>query len=1334
MNIRNVSIFCFLTFLSICAQGIKFEHYSDEQGLSQNSVRHIVQDNSGLLWLGTFSGLTSFDGNSFTVYHSKLKSPKSINNDDITALVINHQSNEMWIGTRNGLTRQDLKTCRFETFLPEKNNPNSLPDAEIRALYIDKFNRLWIGTKDNGLCFYSTESNVFTKVEINGFNYIKSIYEDSNGHIWIGSYETGGVAQITLNNEGDIDQIKKYTLSSPGSKELNPYVYFIYQDDKADIFAGTREGLYKLNKIQDTFAQLPLPNTSTRNLLGPYFICVAQAPDGKYWIGTLGGLIVCDHLENISTGKYNWYYSALSDKSSLVDNSISALFFDHSGTLWIGTENGLDKYDTYQNQFKSIKNISALINGKIPRISGIAQTCDDKLIVSTHNNGLFIGQNNKFSVLPCPYKKIASIYTSNGKTFYCGLWNGNILQYNYINKRAKLLNVGFNENPTVAFTTLENGKLFIGSHGDGAVIFDTQSRSFEELNPYFFHGIEINQVVSDGKETLWMAAERGVVKFNRKNNKAQIYAPEKLNIDYAKDIAIDAKGTVWVATKKGLCYFDSTADKLIPVALPGELRNEWITDIRFEQKGNLWLNFNNNKVGKYNPSTKQFTIYQINSGNRLDIFSNRGFLLFNDSLVYLAGKDGIIYFPTNGIKNNIVSDPPFITEVKVQNQKILPGETINGKVILNEVINYSKKMVLDYVNRNFSLSFSSPSYVNVRLNKFQYMLEGFDKEWITADNNSRNIQYTNLPPDEYIFKVRTKNSNGHWSKISAYKIIIRPPFWMTWKCILLFVVVVSLITYLVHKQIRKSMRLKHELILEKVKREKDEKLNNEKLRFFTNISHEFRTPISLILGPAKQLLEDENISNYQKNRINLILNNSGRLLTMVNQLLDFRKAQTGKLRLKVSETDILLLTQNIFKSFKSLASEKKIKLNLTAENTRFSGWLDQDKYDKILYNLLSNAIKYTRRYGNIDLFIALKNDGKKLVVEVSDDGIGIPPESQKKIFSRFYQVEKDKAENTGSGIGLSLVKSLVKIHKAKIQVHSEPGKGSIFRVEIPIDKNSYKNTEIFDVTGVTVNSESHATNKARKKIQTTSLKEKILVIDDNLELRNFIAEYLSDSYKVYEAENGARGLQVCRQVKPMLCIADIKMPEKDGFEFCSDLKKDFSISHIPVILLTALSENENIIKGYKLGADGYMTKPFDPALLKTRIENIIKTRLALKAKFSEEVESTINILSHSPADENFMKELNRLVESQLNKPNLKIDFLCKEMGTSSSKLYRKIKELTDLSPNEFIRTLRLKKSAQILKTKKYNVSEVSDMVGFNDPLYFSRCFKKQFGISPSNLL
>lgn len=1337
-------IILFTLFLSsrLHAEDIKLEHYSRENGLSHNSVRHIVQDEHGLLWLGTFKGLNRFDGQRFTPYLSSSKLANRINNDDITALEIDEDSDVMWIGTRDGLTRFDLRTHQFTTFLHDKDNPKSIPDSEIRSIYIDHFNRIWVGTKDSGLCIYDEKNQTFSSVQLDGFSYVKSIFEDINGHVWVGSFDTGGISKITLGKDGEIIDVKLYNLFVKAANIINPYVYFIFQDEKSDLFIGTREGLFKWNKQEDVFELQPIHDSTFRETIGPYFVCIARAPDGKYWLGTIGGIIVCDRLEDIAKGHFQWYYSKRSEKTSLVDNSVSALYFDRTGLLWIGTDNGLDKYDPFKNQFKTINSFSLVVDGIIPRISDYAKTYDDQLMVATHNSGLFLKDNNEFKALNREYVDISGVYTPDGKVFYCGLWSGKILVYNYVSNTSKLLDLGFKSAPVFAFKELANGHLIIGSHGSGAVILNPQTLKVDSTFQKKFPSIEINQVTATKDGIIWLTTENGVVSYDSECHQTKVYNSkdgeiESLSNNSAKAICIDDSGKIWVSTRLGLNYYKPDIDDFIQVDDPQELRDNWITDIIKDKNGNLWLNLNNGEVGCFNPADNSLITYDVGSGNRLDIFSNKGFLLFKDSVVYVTGKDEIIHFSMNDLKDYLRADPPFISEVKVQNKTVLPGDVINGEVVLNEDINYSRRIELEYVNRNFSLSFSSPSYANTRLNRYQYMLEGFDEEWITIDNNATNIQYTNLYPKNYTFKIRSANSNGQWSDISSYQIIIKSPFWLTYKAILLTLTFLLITIYLVHRQLKKSWVLKQELLMEKVHREREDKLNHEKLRFFTNISHELRTPISLILGPAKQLAEEGLNTDYQKSRIGLILQNSNRLYNLVNQLLDFRKAQNGELKLKVSKTDILLYSQNIFHSFDGLVKEKKIAYHLICEYNELIGWIDGDKYDKILYNLLSNAIKFTNKYGVVDLFLGInqnENGSRKLIVEVSDDGIGIPEESQHKIFKRFYQVENTKDDHTGSGIGLSLVNSLVKVHKSTIKLKSAPEKGSVFTIEIPIDKESYEEDEVFDFELKSTDSILPIISETRTKTFSTELKEKVLVIEDNKELRDYIADFLSDYYKVYKAENGEEGLQVCRHVKPIVCIADVMMPVMDGFEFCETLKNDERISHISVILLTALSDNENQIKGYKMGADGYLTKPFDPSLLKTRIENIIKARAELKAQFSGDMESNVDVLTHSPVDEEFLKKLSAIIENNIDDTNLTGNVLCSELGTSSSTLYRKVKELTDLSPNEFIRTIRLKKAVQLLKSKRNNVSEVSDMVGFNDPYYFSRCFKKQFGFPPSNLL
>jgi ligand-binding sensor domain-containing protein len=541
------------------AQNIKFEHYNDDNGLSHNSVRHIVQDRKGLLWFGTFSGLNRFDGYQFKNYLSSSPGENKLHNDDITALELDEKSNHLWIGTRKGLTLFKMDTHVFTTFLPQKNDPNSLPEEEIRSVYVDKFKRVWVGTKTKGVYLFFLKENRFEKIPIKGFDYVKEIFEDKKGNIWVGSYEKGSVAKITLDNKGAIVKINDYTLFVPNSNVKNPYVNFIYEDAKSDIFVGTRQGLYKLDKATDKFVNLYIENKEIRANLGPYFLSVVQAPDGKYWVGTLGGLLVCKQLEDIQKGDYKWYYSVLSDDTSIVDNLVSALYFDASGVLWIGTEDGLDKYDPYENQFTLNKDISRHIGNQAPRIRGFSKTYDGKVIVATSHNGLFISNGNAFMPLHNNDKDIASIYSDDGKIFYCGLWNGNVMVYNYVTNTSKEISLGFESSAVFAFCRIGAHTMMVGSFGEGAIILDTKTLVVQGSKGKLLPGFQINAIEKDNKNTIWFATETGVVRYNNTSGKIETYrslskiengAPYDDNVS---DVMLDKKGKVWASTRYGLC-------------------------------------------------------------------------------------------------------------------------------------------------------------------------------------------------------------------------------------------------------------------------------------------------------------------------------------------------------------------------------------------------------------------------------------------------------------------------------------------------------------------------------------------------------------------------------------------------------------------------------------------------------------------------------------------------------------------------------------------------------------------------------------------------------------
>ncbi len=792
---HNMTLALILVGLTITnAQNLKFEHINDNNGLSHSAVRHIVQDDNGFLWLGTFSGLNRFDGYQFKSYLSSDSGTNKIGNDDITDLELDQETKNLWIGTRNGLSLFELDKKVFTTFLPEKDNPSSLPDKEIRSLHVDKFKRVWVGTKTKGLYILDTTTQEFSQIPIKGFEYIKEIFEDKNGHIWVGTYGTGGVAKITLDDNGEIVQKVEYTLAIPGSTSINPYINFIYEDHKSDIFIGTRAGLYRLDNTANAFENLEIKDSAIRENLGPYFLSVARSPDNKYWVGTLGGLLVCDALEDIAKGNFEWHYTVLSDDTSLVDNLISALYFDPSGILWIGTEDGLDKYDPYENQFNLNKTISKYIGNQVPRIRGFSETYDKKLITATRHNGLFILEGHTFRPLFKKSYDIASIYSKDGKTFFCGLWDGSVLVYDYLKNSSKIIDVGFKKSAVLSFLDIGQNRMIIGSFGEGATIINNESLIMDASIGHLFGNSSINNMaISNTGNAIWFATEDGVLQYDIKSSETRSYNANLgdktfLPHDNVSDVLVDDTGVVYAATRLGLARYDEAQDNFIALNEPKELARKWVTDLALDKNGSLWLNMNENIIAKleYNLMDNDLQIYEVNSGNRLEVFGSSGFYHFNDSMIYLAGKNGVISYSPYTIVEDLWAPKPFITEFLVQNKEVFHGAEINGQKFLSKGLNFEKEITLNYKNRNFSLQFSSPSFSNQRQNKFEYKLEGFNDDWVIADGDARTVQYTNLYPGAYTFKVRASNSNGYWSDEVAYKIKVEPPFWLTYKAFFLF--------------------------------------------------------------------------------------------------------------------------------------------------------------------------------------------------------------------------------------------------------------------------------------------------------------------------------------------------------------------------------------------------------------------------------------------------------------------------------------------------------------------------------------------------------------------
>ena len=1322
----------FFIISSFCrAQDVVFEHFLDDKEFSYNSIRDITQDGKGFLWLATFSGVYRFEGKSFKKYQfdpNKL----SIPSDDVTSIVYDSLRNCIWAGTDNGLTQFDLLTDSIKLITGKSINTNQeIAHLQIRSILLDEKSNLWVGTKKSGLFVYTNQGECY-KIPTPGISYIKTIFKDKYQQLWLGS-TSAGIVRIKVNQNYNLDTYDLYRENIPEYPDAEaPLVNFFMESDEGKLFVGSIQGLYYFDELEEKFI-LHKSFGSSQGDLKNFFTSYLKRSNGEHWFGTHEGIIKVKNLTALQVENFNQFTHKDKDDKSLSNNLIHNLFEDRYGVIWVGSENGLSKFDPFKNQFKPL-NHPIFSNLKANAVTSFAESYDHQLLIGNIYEGIVQKKGNTFSHV-LPQYRVCSITTKDSITFWIGTWNSELIKFNIKDKSYEVYKPNLqNAPPIYSLAKVSEKLLLVGTYGNGLQFFNTQTGKIYE--PNFLSGYEfpenINKIFQDSEGLVWLGTEGGLIYLNLVTKAIVNYvantALSKLPSNSVKDIVEDKKGRLWVATKKGLCFVEKT-EKGNSLATISKM-NQWITDIAIDKKGVLWLNINNNRLASYNPQTQKHLKFTVNNGIRTILNSKRGFYFWADSLLYVGGEDGIIYLDPHQVSTFEHYTPPVFSELKVRNEIINPGKLINDQQILDKQIAYTDCIQLNYDNNSFGLSFFSPDYINYNTKLFRYKLAPLETAWIEVlPDQPFTIQYTYLPVGDHTLYVSSRNLNSDWTEPRAITISINPPIWRTYYAYAFYALLVVIALYFWRKNVIRNINLKNALLLEKIKIEKEEVLHNEKLKFFTNISHELKTPLTLILGPVKHLVNTEKSKGVNEMH-QLILYNADRLLKLVNQLLDFRKAEEGQLKLRVSTIEIVTYTNKILASFDPMAIEKKITYKLDAKKERIQGWLDIDKYDKILYNLLSNALKYTPEGGEVTLKLYEHKD--KIHIEVTDTGLGISKSQQEKIFSRFYQVPNQDISHSGTGIGLSLVKSLVEAQRGEIALKSTEGKGSKFTVIMPFTKHAYHEDELFIVEEEAQKS-PHFITKNGKIESSLDQKEKLLLVEDNTELRYFIKNLLQDKYQIFEAANGKEGLSIAIKIVPKLVIADVMMPEMDGFEFCKQLKTHEEISHIPVIILTALGTHEHTLSGYQLGADDYISKPFEPELLKIRINNLIANRALLKKKFQNEMHTGLEILSNTETDKSFLEKLKELIEVYIDDPRLNISFLCSQLNISQSKLYRKLAELTDLKPNDFIKTIRLKKAVLLLQESELTIAEVAYKIGFNDPLYFSKCFKKQFSITPSEV-
>ncbi len=1306
----------------------------DSNSLAGNWTISLCADSKGFIWIGTAGyGLDRLDpttGN-FEHFRSNPKDPNSLSNDMVLS-ILEDRDGILWIGTERGLNRYDPNTGKFTRYYHQPNDPYSLSCNQVEKIYEDRQGRLWVGTggiwtgaggetDEGGLNRFDKKANKFIRYIHEPLNprslinnKVKAIFEDSRGTFWVG---TAGDGLHTMDRDQGTfqrhlyDPVRPKNLSRPPQKKIrvraDDHITFIIEDATGSIWIGTfGNGLNRYDPETKQVTHYPnIDPVSGADLEVAAWACSTR--DGMLWIGYWRGLYRIDPLRK------NIPYFA-------TGAPVTQIYKDKVGVLWYGTDEGLVRKDVD---------------------SGIEQR-----YVHDPRNHRTLSNNH-----------IAAIYEDRQGVLWIGTWNGlnsfdrkteTFIRHPLIlgNDSSSLVNKG-----VYPIHEDREGFFWFGIDGAGLIRKKPQANTFTHYlhNPQdtnSFSNATAYRIYEDNHNNLWIGNwVGGLDRFVPQTGKFQHFLGQA-NIH---NLCQDSDGILWVATSTGLYRSNQEMTAFSRFSGPNAefAENVVVNGVLEDNHKALWIN---SSLGICRLSPQRNELVTFSRNEDLIFLNGTGCYKGTNGELFFGGSSGYFMIPPAQIKSNPKPPQIVLSAFRIGGQSIMPGEQGPLKAPLAQV----EEIRLQHNQDAFSFDFAGIHYSSPENNRHFFMLENLDNAWRKA-GEEKTAYYYNVPPGEYVFRVKASNSDGVWAE-KAVTVVISPPWWLTsWAYVAYVILGVSLLYALRQYTLRRE-RLKHELRFQRMEAEKMHEIDKMKSHFFANISHEFRTPLTLILGPLEKFLSRE--VDQDKPIYQAMQRNAKRLLNLVNQLLDLSKLEEGNMRLETRPAAIFAFLKAIVFSFTSLAERKQIQYHFQYPTDNPVVYFDADKLEKIISNLLSNAFKFTPEGGNVTISVRLLpakdqrltspisiNDKqlpklKTLELSVKDNGMGIPKDQLAKVFDRFYQTDNSHTgKPEGSGIGLALVRELVELHAGEIVVESESGEGTCFTVRLPLAVADLEETVIAENT-LDKSQQSLASfedggyelrNSSEPVSEGVPL---ILIVEDNADIRHFIRENLHPEYKVIEAADGEAGYSLALEHIPDLILSDVMMPKMDGVELCRKLKEDKRTDHIPVILLTAKASGESKIEGLETGADDYIIKPFEASELLVRIKNLIEGRRKLRERFSREITLEPASISISSRDEKLLSHIKQIVEEHMSDPDFGLDSFCMQSGMSRSQLHRKLKALTDQSPGDFIRIMRLKRAAELLNNQVGSIGEVAFMVGFNDPSYFTKCFQKQFGRTPSEFI
>lgn len=1378
MKSIKYSFICFFVFINCLFSQNKFDNYqfrNIQETTSKRAISSIIQDKNGFIWIGTNgAGLYRYDGINYFGYGYNQKKTGSVNSNVIYCVFVDSYNN-LWVGTDDGLCLYNRDLDNFTKInIQDAITKGYEEPITIKTINQDKEGNLILGSYGFGifkLNLKTFQANLVQSPLLKKSNLlIKCSAKNKQGIIYIGT--SYGLLEIDLN--GKIKQVYKDKFKrEPLTEDIESLVI----DRFGYIWLGTVEnGLIKIKPETDNYQFEKYDITKNK------ILSIVQSNLDYIVCGTENdGLIVVNYKGQV----IEKYLHSKNNNFSLKSNSVWSLYEDKENRLWLGYFNkGLGVFDKPNNKFNAIESLANNDNSlQTSFITSVIKNKKGNLLVSNEGGGLdiynlhnknfiHVNKNNQNYYSGLDAIDIQTIFIDSKQNIWIGSWdrgvyflkNGSTRFVNY-----NTTNSGLKSNRIFSLAEDSQGRIWIGTFIKGLHYYDNATNKFVhcESRPFVENSLDIafiRKVFVDSDNVLWVGTILGLYQVNLESNSnfkvtkmrdAMFKNIPKYNsIQTILSIYESNDKKIWIGTDgEGLFSYNKKNNQFSNYNnFPG-FKEKSVRAIISDNNGSLWIS-GGSGLTKLDFKNKISTNFTKDDGLIDNDFNNNAVFKDANGELYFGGYEGVNYFNPNEIKKTEKAPRLYFSDFKLFNRSVKPNEDASP---LEKVISQTKEIILNYKQSVFTIEYVGINFNYSNKNKYAYYLQGFEKEWNYVGNN-RTATYTNLEPGNYIFKVKSANADGTWSDVSLeLKIKILPPWWRTFWAYLVYISILVFLIRYINKIYQNRFKAKQAILLEQEKSIQLEKLNNKKLQFFTNISHEFRTPLTLIINPLEDILKNKKLSPELHNKLKIAHKSSDRLSRLINELMDFNKLQFNKIFLQIKKIEVISFTKDIISYFEEEAAARNITINFDSSTPKLEDWLDPKMLEKILFNIISNAFKFTPDNGIITIAVTKLDIENSLLIEgnkmpsfsitIKDTGSGIRKKDLNKIFDRFYQVNNLTKNYYGStGIGLEVVKEFVELLKGKIDVESELEEGTKFTVTFPLGKSFYKENEIVKEDFKAEKNKNKVVVLKTEEIQadedvfadeTTKTLEAevtkaytVLIVEDNTELRNYLKQELSKTYKVLVAENGQKGYEIAVQKLPDLIITDVIMPVMDGLQLCKNIKGDLKTSHIPLLMLSAKAMVKDRLEGIDSGADIYLSKPFELDILKSSLAQLITSRQIIFKKFYTGI-TKLGKDKTTSLDNEFIQKTLHFINENISDPQLSVELLSAKIFLSRSQLYRKIKTLTGVSVNEFIRNVRLEKAKQLIEQGNNNINEITYKVGFTSPSYFTKCYKSKYGHLPT---